>query len=433
MPTIKRKLIEVSPSNILESIFNKLLYLPNLINNSIINIIIYVIITVLLTIIAIIYSTIIILNLSNTFDKLFKDTEFINKLDLLSNLCYNNNYQNNQITSLRSSLDILNNKDNYEFSKGIPIKYKNKLDNKFKDLYIRDFYWKFSYKSYITGNIDNGIPSYDAIKNAFDIHNVRGINLDIYSSSKIVGDINAIPIVRSDKLHENSSPLDLYKTFELINIHGWDNKTEYKIKNLPIVLYLTINFSNDEIIYNKIHYALIQNFSKRLMNKKYSFNGRNGLNSINNILMKDAIGKIIIITNQYPTNSKLDELINGTITNKISSISLDKYTNDMHTYDGISIKYPKSDLINNNKDNLFMTYSNNIENKDTKLNSKIDLSNPNIIDCINSGIQFPMMSLYLPNKNLYDWLAYFDDDAIILKNEDLRNTELKNDNLKDLL
>ena len=408
-----------------------MLFFPNLINNPIISNFLYIIILVLLIIIIIIYLIILNINFINIYDKLFKDTIFINKLDLLSNLCYNNKYVNNNITLLRTLID--NKKDNYKFKYNIPIKYKNKLDNKFKDLYIRDFYWKFSYKSYITGNINNGIPSYDALTNAFDIYNVRGINLDIYSSSKIVGDINAIPIVRSNELHKNSAPLDIFKTFELINIHGWDNKIDYKTKNLPIILYLTMNFTIDEIIYNKIHYALIKNFSKRLLDKKYSFNGRNGLNSINNIKMEDALGKIIIITNKYPTNSKLDELINGSITNKISNISLDKYSNDMHTYDCFSIKYPKADLIDNNKNNLFMTYSNNIENKDTKLNSKIDISNPNIIDCINLGIQLPMMSLYLPNKNLYDWLAYFKDDSIIIKPEKFRNVELENNFGKDLL
>ena len=448
MSTIKKNIPNTANNinNFLKKIISKLFIIPNLLNNNIIELIIYIVLIIYIIFIAVLY----LLNISKSIHeiiiKLLLNNTYLNKLDLLSNLCYNtrNNYNNNTILSLKNLID--NDESNYKFQYGIPIQYKEEEqddkndknndnddedenkekineEKKFKDLYICDFYWKFSYKTYLTSGINNGRPTYDAIKNALNEHNIRGVNLDIYSNKKNVGDVTAIPVVRTDSLYNKSKSLDLFECFRVIKNNGWNESKDYKIKNLPIILYLTMNFTSDPIIYNKIYYAIIKNFGKELMGKKYSYNGRNGIYPINKIKMKDAFRKIIIISNIYPTNSKLDEVINGSVlNNKISYISIDRYSNDMHNYSGLTIKYPKNEIINNNKNNLFMVYSDFVKEKNNVAISKIDLSNPNIVDCIRLGVQFPMMSLYLPNSNLINWRLYFDDNSVILKNKELRNT-----------
>ena len=52
-----------------------------------------------------------------------------------------------------------------------------------------------------------------------------------------------------------------------------------------------------------------------------------------------------------------------------------------------------------------MIYSNSSGN--SLINSKIDLYNPNFIDCLNMGVQFPMMSIYSSDNNLLDWNNFF--------------------------
>jgi hypothetical protein len=347
------------------------------------------------------------------------------QLDLLSDNCFKNNKSNsNKYDEYKSMDEVLVRKN------GIPIKYYNNYTKKNTDLYLTDFFWKFSYKTYLSGSIYKCLPSYDSIINSLNIHKVRGINLDIYSSSKTIGDVNAIPIIRCENLYNGVKPIDLYKSLQLINDNAWDSK-------LPIILYLTFNFNDGANICNKIYHAITDIFNDKLLDKKYSFNGRNMLHSINKIKMEDALGKLILITNKYPTNSKLDEIINGSITNKLSNISLDKYTKEMIEYGGITSKYSPTDFIDMTKKNIFMFYSNNDTQKNTLIRAKADLSNPDIIDCCKHGVQFSMMSLSLPDNNLKIWNDFFGNNSYFLKTKKLRNIEkqkiiIKKDIMKEI-
>lgn len=367
-------------------------------------------------------------NIYEIYYVLMLNDESLIKLDFLSNNCFNNNYTltNQEIRTFNNLKSDGKGNDELKYDKDnkIPIKCKNdnlksKDNDGYQDLFIRDFFWTFSYKTYLTGSIYNGQPSYDSIINAIKNYNVRGIHLDVYSNSSIIGNKNAKPVVKSDVLYSKFKPLDLYKSLKFIKIHAW------KETNLPIFLYLTLNFYPDPVIYNKIYYALTKIFSNNLMGPKYSFSGRNKLYSINNIPIKDSFNKIILITNRYPTNSKLDELINGDITNQIREISMDKYTKDMIEYGGFIIKHSETDFIENNKKNIYMFFSNNSDNKQTLMNPKVDLLNPDFIDCCKAGVQFCMMSLHYPNKFLYDWYKFFQDNTSNSDNNDNTNKKMK--------
>jgi len=391
---------------------------------NIINKIILIIFGIYILIIISIMGFSIIEHFYNIIDTLLLNDKSLIQLDLLSKNCFKNLKYTNKDTkdNIYKEYKLENNKllDNTQIIRknGIPIKYFNNNNNVMLDLYISDFFWKFSYKTYLTGSITNGKPSYDSIIDSLKIYKVRGIHLDIYSNSKNIGNENAIPVIRTDVLYHNFKSLDFYKSLEYINKYAWK-------RNEPLFLYLTLNFSSDLIIYNKIYYAITNIFKGRLLNKKYSFNGRNSLYPINKIKMTDAIGKVIIITNKYPTNSKLDLLINGSNTNEISFLTIDKYTPEIADYGGISSKYSPTDFIENTKNNIFMFYSNNDTKTNTLFNSKIDLYNPNIIDCCKYGVQFTMMSLNLPDTYLTDWFNFFNNKSYVVKNEKLRNIEKK--------
>ena len=272
------------------------------------------------------------------------------KLDLLSDNCFKNyDYNSNKISNY-NTLSKLKESFNERDLSLYPYKYKNEIFKKDFDLYIKDFYWKFSYKTYLSGGIKNGIPSYDAIKNIITNHKVRGIHFDVYNSDKNTGNEKSYPVIRSDEIHKEFKPLDFYHSLEIVNKYGWAT-------NEPMILYLTFNFIEDPVLYNKIYHAIMEIFSKKIIDKKYSFNGRNNEFPVNKIKMSDAMGKdergrLILITNRYPTNSKLDEIINGVVSdNVISNISIDRYSEDMYQYSGLSIKYPKQTLIDNNREN----------------------------------------------------------------------------------
>ena len=295
------------------------------------------------------------------------------------------------------------------------------------DLIVADFYWPSSYKTYLSGSYSYGKPTLEAIKQAFQKYKVRTVFLDVYSNSTTVGDLNAIPIVKSETLYHNFESLDFYKCLETIKKYAWNDN-----KYLPLILYLNFNFEDDDVLFNKIYYAIMKVFWQHLIDKKYSFSGRGGIFSAGNIRIIDALGKIIIITNKYPTRTRLDELINGNTTGNSSFVTIDKYSEDQKEYGGLSMTTSKTDLINKYKTNIEFIYSDNSDSSSTIFNSKIDLSNPNFIDCCNYGLQFVMMSLFLPDDNLKSWFQYFkkNKNTIVLKAESLRYIQTVSDNVR---
>ena len=357
-------------------------------------------------------------------DTLFLNDKKLLQLDLLSENCFKGYKPKNN-----SSYDSLKFGSDEKLIKksGIPIKFYNSNIKKNQDLYLRDFFFRSSHKTYLSSSINKGKPSYNSIINALKFYKVRCIHLDVYSSSTKVEDPVAIPIVRSDVLYQNFKPLDFYRCIDYINKNAWNTKYQ-------IVLYITLNFQQDFYMYNKIYYALTKIFKDRLLNQKYGFNGKNPKYAINNIKMSDALGKVVLIINKYPTNSKLDGIVNGNVSEQMSNITLDKFTKDMveHSIDGnngISIKYHLEDLIDNNKKNIYMFYSDNTEFKGTLMNSKGDLLNPDIINSCKVGAQFTMMSLNLPDTNLINWIDFFNGEYAILKNKSFRDILKKGESL----
>jgi hypothetical protein len=141
--------------------------------------------------------------------------------------------------------------------------------------------------------------------------------------------------------------------------------------------------------------------------------------------MKEALGKIIIITNIYPTKTILDELINASTNSLSTNFNINLYKESYITFDkvGISQDNDKTTLINNSKTNLNFYYT--LPNKSNKNNSqtKAGLYNPSFQDCAQYGIQGTLMYVFLPDENLNNWVSFFQNKNNlnpVLKDEILR-------------
>jgi hypothetical protein len=359
--------------------------------------------------------------------KLFLNNTFMTNLDLLSTNCVtHSDYENfsNKGEIVEGFVDTLiidnTTEEILKISDGIPVKYFNTNLEKYLDLYLCDFYWPSSYKTYIPSGTNKGRPTYEALKRALLDFKVRTIYLDIYSSSDTIGDESAIPVVRSSSLYYNFDALDFFKCLQTIKRYSWyDDST----KKLPLILYLNIEFSPDSILYEKVYYAIMKVFYSHLISKKYSFAGRGGIFPPGKIKMSDAIGKLILISNVYPTRTKLDEIINGySIDTSGSYCYINQYTSDQNEYGGLLLNNTASELINNHKTNIEFIFSNNNSDTGTISNSKVDLMNPNFTDCCKYGLQFVLMSLYYPDDYLNSWYSYFKKNnfRMVLKPKSLR-------------
>jgi hypothetical protein len=357
--------------------------------------------------------------------------------------CFNNSinekYSNENSSNNNTQIIDISNKygDTYLRTIGnIPIGFFNKNTNDYQDLLLCDFYYPGSYYSYLADSPLNGTPNLEALRIALVDFKVRIIHIDIYSNKSDPYDPKAIPIVRCENMKEGKSPLNLDDVLGTINKWAWITDNPNNL-SYPLFIYLNFNFTNEnENIYIRIYESLLKYFSKYFIDKKYSFSGRNSTFAISMAKIKDCLGKIIIITNTYPTKTILDELIN-TSTNKINNnLNLNEYKQSYITFDkfGLSQDNNKIDLLNNAKSNLSFYYTKpNVSYKNDN-QSKAGLFNPSFQDCAQYGIQSTLMYLFVPDDNLNKWNLFFKNKNNldpVLKDESLRLVNKKQQEIED--
>ena len=344
-----------------------------------------------------------------------------NNNSLLSIEYFNqNNNNSNQITNINSEYG-----DTYLKTIGdIPISFYNNILDNYQDLVLADFYYPGSYYSYLPDSPLNGTPSLEALKIIITKFKCRLIHLDIFSNNNIDDyDPNVLPIVKCKNMKNGATPLNFEDTLSVINKWGWDSETSY-----PLFLYLNFNFKEDNIsLYEKIYNSLLKFFSKYFIDKKYSFAGRNHTFPLSMAKIKECLGKIIIITNIYPTKSVLDELINDSTNELNSSFQIKEYKEDYIKFDGMGLSQDndKTALVNNSKTNISFYYTEPNDSYKNNNQPKAGLFNPSFQDCAQYGIQGTLMYVFTPDDNLNKWNLFF-------KNKNNLNPVLKDQSLRSV-
>jgi hypothetical protein len=307
----------------------------------------------------------------------------------------------------------------------IPVSFFNKTINDYQDLILSDFYYPGSYYSYLGNSPLSGTPNLEALEIVLKEYNCRIIHLDVYSDKTDEYDPKANPIIKCANMSANATPLNFEETMNLINKYIWLNNDPNNL-SYPFFLYLNFNFNpNNEAIYLKIYSILLKVFSKYLVDKKYSFSGRNGTFPISMAKIKECLGKIIIITNIYPTKTALDEIINISSNNLSNNFNIKLYKESYVKYDqiGISEDNDKTTLLNNSKTNMTFYYSLPNESYKNNSNSKAGLYNPSFQDIAQYGLQGTLMYMFVPDDNLQKWILFFkskNNMNPVLKEESLR-------------
>jgi hypothetical protein len=366
-------------------------------------------------------------------------------LSLLSENCFNDGSTNNEnyvnSSSSNNSLYIQNILSKYgsnylQTIGNIPVNYFNKIAKSYSNLTISDFYYPGSYYTYISQSPYNGIPNLKAIEMALTKFKCRFIHLDIYSDNLNYAAKDANPVIRCPVLKAGAKPLDLLETFKLINKYAWISSSNDDI-SYPLFLYLNIDTNGSNEIYLKIYKIFMEVFSQYLIDKKYGFCGRNGQSPISNATMTESIGKIILITNTYPTKSILDELINGSTNSLDHFFNINVYKDSYITYNkvGISTDNNKNTMVNNSATNLHFYRTIPLNNsKIVKYQEKDGMFNPSFQDCAQYGIQGTLMYLFIPDDNLNKWFMFFKNTNNmnpVLKDESLRLVKQKKKEIKE--
>ena len=362
-----------------------------------------------------------------------------NNYNLLSINCLNQknieHYDDDNNTNLNfNQIDTINQKygSNYLKTLGnIPIAFFNKNINEYQDLILSDFYYPGSYYSYLADSPLNGTPNLEALVIILQKFKCRVIHLDIFSDSKDPYDPEANPVVRCTNMKNGAVPLKLDDVFATINKWAWINNNPNNL-SYPFFLYLNFNFDlANENISIKIYNLLVKYFSKYFVDKKYSFSGRNSSFSISLSPITECLGKIIIITNSYPTKTVLDELINCSSNSLNNYFNLFEYKESYITYDtvGLSQDNDKNKLLSKSRTNISFYYTLPNESQKNNNQSKAGLFNPSFQDCAQYGIQGTLMYIFIPDDNLNKWNLFFKNKNNldpVLKDESLRNIKTQN-------
>ena len=285
----------------------------------------------------------------------------------------------------------------------VPIQFKNPITKQYQDFILADFYYPGSYYTYIEDSPIQGHPSLESIQLALTNYKVRIIHLDIFQSKTNID----TPVVRCENMAADAEELDINECFEVIERYGWDTNQNY-----PLFLYLNIHGVGSEKFYNSLYESYLSAFSGHLMNKKYSFSGRNGTFPISRAPMRECLNKIILITNVYPTRTVFDELIQAgnadqKTTNMFCNIELYKQAYVNFNSVGISQDQDKTNLYTTHQRNLSFYYTEpNMEQVNPSQN-KSGLYNTNFQDIAQYGIQGSLMYLFVPDNNLNNWYMFF--------------------------
>jgi hypothetical protein len=313
----------------------------------------------------------------------------------------------------------------------VPVQFMNPVQKKYQPLIVADFYYPGSYYTYLEDSPHQGHPSYESIELALKNYKVRFIHFDIFPSKNNPN----IPVVRCKNMAKDGEELSFENCLKIIQKHGWDIKQKY-----PVFLYLHFDESAKvPSIYDFIYIQMKKIFSKHMMNKKYSFSGRNGTNPVSKAPIKDCLKKMILCTNQYPTRSSLDELIQvGNINRRDMNIqfNIDLYKESYVQFDsmGISTDKDKTKLLEDHRLNISFYYTEINENYIQENQNKSGLYNPNFQDVAQYGIQGTCMYLFVPDTNLNNWYMFFkskNNMYPVLKDESLLQLELIPKNIQE--
>jgi hypothetical protein len=305
-------------------------------------------------------------------------------------------YQYNQISKEKGNSYLL-------LQGNVPIQFKNPVSNQYQDFILSDYYYPGSYYSYIEDSPVKGHPSYEALQLALTKYKVRAIHLDVFPSKSNPNE----PCVRCLDMASDAVELDFTKCLKMIEKYGWDSRQNY-----PIFLYLKFQGNPSDSMYHKVYESYLSVFKSRIMNKKYSFGGRNGSFPISKAPMKECMNRVILVSNTYPTRTILDELINAGNVDKSGMnlfFGMELYKEAYVNFDsvGISQDQDKTKLYLNHQRNISFYYTEPNMEKVTPNENKSGLYNPNFQDVAQYGIQGTMMYLFVPDMNLNNWYMYF--------------------------
>lgn len=293
----------------------------------------------------------------------------------------------------------------------IPTQYLNTCFDKWMPLYLSDFYIASSYRPYQPGGNTYDVVSLKALKAVLE-KGARCCFFDVWSSNPIgFIDPDAEPIVRNKTRLPKSDfqSLPFEDCMKVIADNAWSGN------KLPFILYLNFHqlAAKNKWVVQKVAKTLFTLFGARLINKKYGF----ARYSAGRIPVIDTMDRIVILTNDYPLEGTMNELINGVVgpTNQQSGTFL-LYDQDHFQYGGVKSKHVQTDqLVELNKTSLSVVVPFSPHKPHNLYDPRSDVPNINFMDPFKYGFSIVCMNYQCYDENMKKYIKFFKDAPFVVK------------------
>ena len=303
-----------------------------------------------------------------------------------------------------------------------------------KPLLLRDFYIASAYRPYVCHLHKFDYVSVEVFSEVLKC-GPRFVELEIFNSKYGV-DVEPVVSIGEEKgewkYTLNSINLKLFLKEIAKNVF---NLKETKVYKDPFILLLNLKTNRNIRCLNKIHKYIYEILGEYLLDSKFAYNSKNN-NDINNISIKECLGKVVIFSTTGFEDSNLEEVVNySTVSNYTLQNNKDQYRilyvrqddvvdtdEDINDYSNEQFhKIAGNDLMEYNKCGF------TILSPEIKTDSFFGGISPINYDPgkgLEWGCQFIMMNYQKIDTNMSNYAYIFKDSSFVLKSDIYRNKDI---------
>ena len=311
----------------------------------------------------------------------------------------------------------------------------NDLGDKFLDEKLRDFYVASAYRPYVCGLHKFDYVSVEVFSEILRC-GPRFVELEIFNSGygKDVEPVVSTGVEEGEwKYSINSINLKLFLK-EIAKVAF--NLKDLKVYKDPFILYLNLKTNKNIRCLNKVHKYIYEILGEYLLDSGYAYNSPNKDSSnINDILIKECMGKVLIFSSSGFEDTNLEEVVNySTASNYTLQNNKNQYRilyarhedvvdteEDIEDYSNEDFhKITGQDLSKYNKCGF------TILSPEVKADSLFDGITPVNYEPgkgLEWGCQFIMMNYQKIDTNMSNYAYIFKDSSFVLKNDKYEGTD----------
>jgi hypothetical protein len=319
--------------------------------------------------------------------------------------------------SKKEGFDESNSESNFPSIQYTPLSltYTNRNYQKEMDTLLCHYYYLGSYLTGLIGGVTAADAHLSAVKKIIQ-QGSRCLHFSIFSShDPVVTDKPLEPVLRTPYPIESfpSKSVSWNKVVQTVDDYAW-----FIRKKDPLFLYLELSkpILESPYLMKETFEPILKKLGNKLPSKKYGFAGRNGLFPVSKAPMKDMIGKVLLFTNVYPTNTIYDEYIHGCFEQVNPYIPLLPYKQAFYENGGFSVDISDmNEFMNTASQSVMAVYPETTKQINNITSPFSDVKNYSVLDPMQFGVSVVFLHQQIPDTQLQQAYKVFEKGSILRK------------------